>query len=49
MLVLMLSLCCISIVMCAGEAYYERAWPKWGFKYFLIFGSCLLFWLLFVQ
>jgi hypothetical protein len=39
----------ISVLFCAGEAYWERDWPREGAKYLLLYAGGLTFWLLFLR
>lgn len=35
----------ISVFIAAMEAWYERDWPRDTFKFMLIFGAILVFWI----
>lgn len=49
MLLFMLVMTGIAFLICCGEAFYERDWPRETIKYFLVFAGCSLGWLLFVH
>ena len=49
MLTVIAVLTALSLVVCCGEAYDDRTWPRATFKYFAFFACCLAGWLLFVS
>ena len=49
MLIVLLVLTALTLLLCIGEAYHERDWPRDTFKYFLWMGAVLLFWLKYVE